>query len=106
MCRMNLIQSALNRSYLGASIDTLSYINNSHKFFVDESKVEGYHKIFQISSVKTKNRGRFRESTLCQSNIFRILVMPISALENFLGGLENSFASLAGKFLKYSWKIF
>ena len=32
-------------------------------FFVDEFKVEGYHKIFQISSVKTKNRDRFKESS-------------------------------------------
>ena len=33
----------------------------------------------------------YRWIELCQSNIFHTLVMPISALENFLGGLEKSF---------------
>ena len=56
MCRMNLIQRALDTSYVGAYFDTLYYSNNSHTFSVDDSKVQRFDDNFQISILRTKNQ--------------------------------------------------
>lgn len=46
---------------IGKSIKTHLISITLIYFSVDECKAERYHKIFQISSVRTKNRNRFRD---------------------------------------------
>ena len=91
MCRMNLIQRALYTPYLGASFNTLSYINNSHTFSVDDSEVQRFDENFQISSLRTKNQ-------ITSSNHF---IKRISIMWDILNDSKNDLDTYYKKILLY-----